>query len=196
MKKWVFALLVVPFVFGCSPSIKRVETNLVKDVGGGWNDTDAQMVAAEMINDCLNAGWYNKTLLKLGKEPVVIVGTVSNNSMEHINTDVFVEEIQRALINSGKVEFVASKSERGEVRTERLEQDEFASEETRKAFGREIGADFMLSGTLNSVVDKSGKKALVFYQVNMKLINLETNQIVWNGQKQIKKYVKRSKVAW
>lgn len=196
MKKWVFALLVVPFVFGCSSSIKRVETNLVKDVGGGWNDTDAQMVAAEMINDCLNAGWYNKTLLKLGKEPVVIVGTVSNNSMEHINTDVFVEEIQRALINSGKVEFVASKSERGEVRTERLEQDEFASEETRKAFGKEIGADFMLSGTLNSVVDKSGKKALVFYQVNMKLINLETNQIVWNGQKQIKKYVKRSKVAW
>ncbi len=196
MRKWVFALLVVPFVFGCSPSIKRVETNLVKDVGGGWNDTDAQMVAAEMINDCLNAGWYNKTLLKLGKEPVVIVGTVSNNSMEHINTDVFVEEIQRALINSGKVEFVASKSERGEVRTERLEQDEFASEETRKAFGKEIGADFMLSGTLNSVVDKSGKKALVFYQVNMKLINLETNQIVWNGQKQIKKYVKRSKVAW
>lgn len=196
MKKWVFALLVVPFVFGCSPSIKRVETNLVKDVGGDWNDTDAQMVAAEMINDCLNAGWYNKTLLKLGKEPVVIVGTVSNNSMEHINTDVFVEEIQRALINSGKVEFVASKSERGEVRTERLEQDEFASEETRKAFGKEIGADFMLSGTLNSVVDKSGKKALVFYQVNMKLINLETNQIVWNGQKQIKKYVKRSKVAW
>lgn len=196
MKKWVFALLVVAFVFGCSPSIKRVETNLVKDVGGGWNDTDAQMVAAEMINDCLNAGWYNKTLLKLGKEPVVIVGTVSNNSMEHINTDVFVEEIQRALINSGKVEFVASKSERGEVRTERLEQDEFASEETRKAFGKEIGADFMLSGTLNSVVDKSGKKALVFYQVNMKLINLETNQIVWNGQKQIKKYVKRSKVAW
>lgn len=196
MKKWVFALLVVPFVFGCSPSIKRVETNLVKDVGGGWNDTDAQMVAAEMINDCLNAGWYNKTLLKLGKEPVVIVGTVSNNSMEHINTDVFVEEIQRALINSGKVEFVASKNERGEVRTERLEQDEFASEETRKAFGKEIGADFMLSGTLNSVVDKSGKKALVFYQVNMKLINLETNQIVWNGQKQIKKYVKRSKVAW
>lgn len=196
MKKWVFALLAVPFVFGCSPSIKRVETNLVKDVGGGWNDTDAQMVAAEMINDCLNAGWYNKTLLKLGKEPVVIVGTVSNNSMEHINTDVFVEEIQRALINSGKVGFVASKSERGEVRTERLEQDEFASEETRKAFGKEIGADFMLSGTLNSVVDKSGKKALVFYQVNMKLINLETNQIVWNGQKQIKKYVKRSKVAW
>ena len=129
-------------------------------------------------------------------QPVVIVGTVENKTMEHINTGVFVEEMQRALINSGKVEFVASKSERGEVRNERLEQDEFASEETRKAFGREVGADFMLSGVLQSVADQAGSKAVVFYQANLKLINIETNQIVWNGQKQIKKYVKRSKVSF
>ena len=196
MKKAILALCLVPFVFACSPSVKRVETNLVKDVSGGWNDTDAQMVAQEMITDCLQGGWYNKYVSGHGKEPVVIVGTVTNQSSEHINTDVFIEEIQRALINSGKVEFVASKNERGEIRAERLEQDEFASEETRKAFGREVGADFMLSGVLNSVVDKSGSKALVFYQTNLKLINLETNKIVWNGQKQIKKYVKRSKVSW
>ena len=196
MKKLCLALLALPLVFACSPSVKRVETNLVKDVGGGWNDTDAQMVAQEMITDCLNSGWYPKYTAKKGKEPVVIVGTVSNNTMEHINTGVFIEEMQRALINSGKVDFVASSTERGELRTERLDQDEFASEETRKAFGKEIGADFMLSGVLNSVVDQASSKSLVFYQVNLKLINLETNQIVWNGQKQIKKYVKRSKVSW
>lgn len=196
MKKIWLLLLVAPFVFACSPKVKRVETNLVKDVSGGWNDTDAQMVAQEMITDCLNSGWYSKFLAKNGKEPVVIVGTVANNTMEHINTGVFVEEMQRALINSAKVDFVASAAERGEIRAERLDQDEFASEETRKAFGREVGADFMLSGVLNSVVDKADSKALVFYQANLKMINLETNQIVWNGQKQIKKYVRRSKVSW
>lgn len=196
MKKLWIVLLAVPLVFACSPKVKRVETNLVKDVSGSWNDTDAQMVAQEMITDCLNSGWYSKFLAQKGKEPVVIVGTVLNNTMEHINTGVFVEEMQRALINSAKVDFVASAAERGEVRTERLDQDEFASEETRKAFGREVGADFMLSGVLNSVVDKAKNKSLVFYQANLKMINLETNQIVWNGQKQIKKYVKNSKVSW
>ncbi len=196
MKKALASLLVLPFLFACSPSVKRVETNLIKDVSGGWNDTDAQMVAQEMITDCLQSGWYSRFLTRNGKEPVVIVGTVKNETMEHINTSVFVEEMQRALINSAKVDFVASAKERGEVRTERLEQDEFASEETRKAFGREVGADFMLSGVLNSVVDQAGSTALVYYQVNLKLINIETNQIVWNGQKKIKKYVKRSKVSW
>ena len=196
MKKLVVALLIVPLMCACSTSVRRMETNVVKDVSGGWNDTDAQMVAQEMITDCLGGGWYNKFLMQKGKEPTVIVGTVNNKTMEHINTDVFIEEMQRALINSGKVNFVASKDERGELRTERLEQDEFASEETRKAFGREIGADFMLSGVLSSVVDQAGSKAVVFYQVNLKLINIETNQIVWNGQKQINKYVKHSTVSF
>ena len=196
MKKLALALLCATFLVACSTSVKRVETNLIKDVSGSWNDTDAQMVAQEMITDCLQAGWYNKFVSKKSKEPVVIVGTVSNKTNEHINTGVFVEEMQRALINSGKVEFVASSEERGEIRTERLEQDEFASEETRKAFGKEVGADFMLSGVLNSVIDKEGSKAVVFYQANLKLINIETNKIVWNGQKQIKKYVKRSKATW
>lgn len=196
MKKILVALLIAPVLFACNPSVKRVETNLVKDVGGGWNDTDAQMVAQEMITDCLASGWYGKFTTRYDKEPTVIVGTINNKTMEHINTSVFVEEMQRALINSGKVNFVASSEERGDLRMERLEQDEFASEATRKAFGKEVGADYMLSGVLNSVVDKAGSKALVFYQANLKLIDIETNQIVWNGQKQIKKYVKHSKVTW
>ena len=57
MKKLLVALLVVPFVCACSPSVRRMDTNVVKDVSGGWNDTDAQMVAQEMITDCLNGGW-------------------------------------------------------------------------------------------------------------------------------------------
>ena len=196
MKKVLISLLALPFLFACSTKVTRISSGEVKDVSGRWNDTDSQIVAEEMINDCLNSGWYTKAVAKTGKEPTVIVGTVKNESMEHLNTGTFIEEMQRSLINSGKVDFVASSNERGEVRQERLEQDEFASEETRKAFGREVGADYMLSGTLNSIVDSEGKKAVVYYQVNLKLINIETNKIVWNGEKKIKKYVTHSKATW
>ena len=196
MKKLLLGVLFLPLLFACATKVERMDGREVRDVSGKWNDIDSQMVAAEMINDCLNSGWYAKAASRLGKEPVVIVGSVINDTMEHINTGTFVEEIQRALINSGKVEFVASSEERGELRQERLEQDEFASEETRKAFGREVGADYMLSGIINSIVDSQSKKAVVFYQVNMKLIDIESNKIVWNGQKQIKKYVTHSKASW
>ncbi|MDD6173047.1 MAG: penicillin-binding protein activator LpoB [Elusimicrobiaceae bacterium] len=190
MKKLLIAFLVLPFLLACGTKVERMDVDTTKDLSGKWNDTDSRLVAETMIQECLNGGWYAKALRESkGKEPVVIVGTVNNDTMEHINTGAFIEELQRALINSGKVEFVASSSERGEIRQERLEQDEYASESTRKAFGQEVGADYMLSGVLSSIVDQEGRKSVVFYQVNLKLINIETNKILWNGQKQIKKYV-------
>jgi len=192
MKKLFIALLICPFLLACGTKVKRMDVEQVKDVSGSWNDTDSREVAKTMIDECLNGPWYAKALKeKKGAEPVVIVGTIRNDSMEHINTNTFVEELQRALINSGKVEFVASSTERGGLREERLDQDEFSSEETRKAFGKEIGADYMLSGVLSDIKDQEGSKSVVFYQVNLKLINIETNKILWNGQKQIKKYVNK-----
>lgn len=190
MKKLLIAFFVLPLLLACGTKVERMDVNTTKDLSGKWNDTDSRLVAETMIQECLNGSWYAKALRESrGKEPVVIVGTVNNDTMEHINTGAFIEELQRALINSGKVEFVASSSERGEIRQERLEQDEYASEATRKAFGQEVGADYMLSGVLSSIVDQEGRKSVVFYQVNLKLINIETNKILWNGQKQIKKYV-------
>ena len=107
-----------------------------------------------------------------------------------------MEDLQRALINSGRVTFVASKDERGDVRDERLDQDTNASEETKKAHGQETGADFMLSGNMSSIEDKEGGKSVILYQVNLKLLNMKNNQIAWTGQKKIKKAVKRSGSTW
>ena len=41
-----------------------------------------------------------------------------------------------------------------------------------------------------------GGKQVMLYQVNLKLLDVKTNQIAWNGQKKIKKFVKRSSVTW
>ncbi len=181
---------------GCGTSVKRMDVNEVKDISGKWNDTDSRLTAEEMIGDCLSRPWISAAASSAGGNPTVIVGTVRNQSNEHINTDTFVEDLQRSLINSNRVAFVASKNERGEVRDERLEQDTNSSEETKKAHGQETGADFMMSGSINTIEDKEGGKSVMFYQVNLKLLNMKTNQIVWNGQKKIKKFIKRSGSSW
>lgn len=202
MKNWknlgpICLALFSSLLAGCAATeVKRVDVGEVKDLSGNWNDTDARLTAEEMISDCLSRSWLTKTTNERGKPPTVIVGTVRNQSHEHINVSTFVEELQRALINSERVQFVASKNERGDIREERLEQDVNASEDTRKAHGQETGADFMLSGAINTIEDKEGGKAIMLYQVNLKLMDMQNNRISWNGQKKIKKYIKRAKVSW
>ncbi|GMR00985.1 MAG: hypothetical protein BMS9Abin19_0331 [Gammaproteobacteria bacterium] len=176
---------------GCGQTVSRVESDTVTDLSGNWNDTDSRLVAEEMIQDVLSRGWLTKFNRSKGKPPTVIVGTVRNLSHEHINTRTFIADMERELINSGEVEFVASAQDRKEVRKEVKDQDLNATEESRKAMGNEIGADFMLQGSINSIVDAVSGEQARFYQIDLTLIELGTNRKVWVGQKKIKKTVEK-----
>jgi len=176
----------------CNPKVSRVDSGEVTDLSGNWNDTDSRLVAEEMIQDVLARPWLSRFNKDNGKVPTVIVGTVRNLSHEHINTRTFISDLEKSLINSGEVEFVASAGEREEIRSERKDQDLHAKEDTRKAMGQEAGADFMLQGSINTIIDAVKGEQARFYQVDLQLIDLESNRKVWVGQKKIKKTVEKS----
>lgn len=190
----IFALLL-----GCSstPKVTRVDTDTTIDVSGRWNDADSRMVSQEMIRDCLENPWLDRFKAgHRGKAPTVIVGRVRNKSHEHINVQTFIKDLERALINSGQVQFVASKGERGGIREERLDMAKHATDDTMKGPGEEIGADFMLIGTINTIRDEAGGTAVMYYQTDLELINMANNVKAWIGQKKIKKVIKRKKLKW
>ncbi len=192
----LFALLVL--VGGCStsPKVTRTSSDEVIDVSGYWNDTDSQMVSKEMITDSLSRVWIDEWRGASGEKPTVIVGLIRNQSSEHINTRTFTKDLERAFVNSGRVRLVASSDERSGLRSERLDQLRNATIDTAKSMGKEIGADFMLIGGINSIVDAAGGKQVRFYQVELELINLESNEKVWIGQKKIKKIVEQSRFGF
>lgn len=183
---------------GCASKVKveRIGVDEKIDLSGGWNDYDAMSVAKEMVEDSLKASWLNQFNESNKRNPRVIIGHVANQSDEHINSDVFVKYLEREVMNSGRVIFVASSDERQQVRAEREDQKAgYTDPETIKAHGKERGADFMLIGSVNSVKDQVKGKSVVYYQVNMELVNLETNEKVWIGRKEIKKFIKVSKYS-
>jgi uncharacterized protein (TIGR02722 family) len=182
-------------ITGCSTKVTRVTHDSTIDLSGKWNDTDSRLVAQEMVKDALNGGWYNKYAVDK-KTPTVVVGVIRNKSHEHISTETFINDIQRSLINSGKVEFVANKAERGELRDEKADQSTHSSVGTRQDAGEESGAELMMIGELNSIVDQEGGKAVVFYQINLELVQMETHKKLWIGDKKIKKFVERSETKF
>ena len=191
----ILFLGVLTLYAGCATTrVERKAVDTTIDISGRWNDADSRMVSEEMIQDCLNRPWLQRFSDKHGgKPPTVIVGRVRNRSHEHINVQTFIKGLERALINSGMVQFVASKGERTGVREERLDMAKHATDESMKAPGEETGADFMLIGTINTIRDEAGGKAVMFYQTNLELINMANNIKVWVGEKKIKKLIKRPK---
>ena len=198
LMKLIFVIL-LSIMVGCSstPKVKRIEVDKTVDISGRWNDTDSRMVAQAVIDDCLRSTWQSDHMRSHGgRKPDVIVGTVVNRSHEHINVQTFVKDLERALIRSGRINFVASREEREEVRQEREDMAVHASDETQKGPGQESGADYMLKGTINTIIDEAGGKKVVYYQVNLDLLDMSNNRKVWIGEKKIKKIVSRPKLKW
>ena len=189
-------LIIGGVLSGCSTSVERMDTQEVVDLSGVWNDTDSRLVSEEMIADVLSRPWISSFVGQEGHQPAVIVGEIRNLSHEHINVNTFVGDMERELINSGKVEFVASSTERGEIREERKDQELHARQDTANPMGQEVGADFMLKGTINSILDTEGKKQVRYYQIDLTLISMADNRKVWVGQKKIKKLVKQPGLRW
>jgi len=196
MKKTVFimSIIMLSILLGACSSQKkvtRVSPDEQIDLSGRWNDTDSRLTAEAMINQSLSEAWLNNFRdAHAGDKPVVICGFVKNKSHEHINAETFIKDMEKAFLNSQQVRLVQGGEKREEIRGERADQQDFSSAETMKAWGREIGADFMLQGTINSIVDTEGRETVNFYQINLELTNIETNEIVWIGDKKIKKYIK------
>jgi penicillin-binding protein activator len=191
MKKVMFlALAVAILAMGCAGrQVQRIGADTQTDLSGRWNDTDSRLVSEEMIKDSLGRVWLTDFIAAKGKKPVVIVGIVMNKSHELISTDTFIKDMEREYVNSGKVTVVQAAEAREQLRDERADQQKYASPETMKKWGKEKGADFIIQGEINSIVDKLDNKKVVYYQIDLELTNMETNEKVWIGSKKIKKFI-------
>ncbi len=186
---------------GCSNKhVSRIEPDTVTDLSGAWNDTDSRLVANALIEQSLTDPWLSRyTTAHGGSSPTVIVGSFRNRSSEHIPVNTFVNDLENAYINSGAVTVVASDAERDQIRAERDDQQEFARADTRARLGQELGANYVLQGELSSLEDEESttylgatrNEKIVFYQVDARLVDLESNAVVWSGQHKIKKYIER-----
>lgn len=175
----------------CSRKVTRIDPSEQIDLSGRWNNTDSRFVAEEMTKTILGSRWLTDHMAaKNGQRPVVIVGFVSNKSHEHIEAETFVKDVENAFVTSQRVRLVQGGKKREELRAEKADQQTNASASSMKKFGLEQGADYILQGSINSIVDSHKRKKVVYYQVNLELTNIETNEVVWIGEKKIAKYVK------
>lgn len=190
------SLLVLTILLGaCATKVTRIDPSSVTDLSGRWNDTDSRLVANELIRSSLGESWlrrYSET--HGGEAPAVIVGTFENRTREHIAVGTFLKQLENAYVNSGAVRVVATRDERGEVREERADQQDNARADTRTKLAQELGAKYMLQGTIEAIEDAQGREKVVYYQVDATLVDIESNQKVWTGQHQTKKYILRPRV--
>jgi uncharacterized protein (TIGR02722 family) len=192
-------LVAATVVVACSPGFEGEYSDPAKAeiVDDKWNETDARKTAEHMIRGMVEKPWlesYKKA--HKGDKPIVIVDDVENRTDEHLDVKALTDFIQDELINSGKVRFV-NKAQRQKLLDElKFQHSGAVNKDTAKKQGRQIGADYMLTGNVSSSVHQMDELKTVTYQTNLTLTNIETGEYEWSTKYEIKKRFRRSGAGW
>jgi uncharacterized protein (TIGR02722 family) len=184
------------FAIGCGPKAfvkgeydENVQSeNLMTD---RWSETDMQKVVKDLVGSAL----HHTAISNAKRPPIVMVTKLQNKTSEIIDTQSVTDMITVELTNSGRVQFV-DKAAREDISEEYDYQNSgTTSRETQKSKGHQVGADLILNGRIDSIVQEVGKDKSVYYKVTLNMTNLSTGLIVWTDQKQIRKLYKKQSIG-
>lgn len=173
---------------GCAGKIGYGDAQQQETLTVDFGSTDLQLIAEKMVNSMLRIPLFER-----GERPVVFVSSVKNKTMEHIDTKSITDKIRTTLIQSGKVRFTAT----SDIPNEILDQLEYqrgsglVDPRTRKEYGKQIGADYILYGEIGSIVKRAGRRTDVYYKITLNLADIQTGIIEWADEKEIRKTEKK-----
>ena len=197
--KSLASLLLLPAVVSCS-SIQYDDPGRVETVTIDYGSTDLQTLSAEMVESLVSAqglNYLDNPGKRDDKRIIMLIGDVENRTSEHIDTQGITDKIQVALMKTGKFRFPAAKAGQDEIGEQvRFQQGSGRVDpEMMRAFGKQIGADVILYGTLRSIEKRKGssfesggqRKQDVYYQFVLKCVNIDTAELIWSEEAELRK---------
>lgn len=164
------------------------EVNLLND---RWSESDMQAVVKDLVQSLKS----HRSISVAPRPPILMVTRLLNKTSEHIDTQNITDMIRVELSRGGQVQFV-DKAARDDVADEYAYQDSgMVSKETQKTKGGQIGADYIVNGRLDSIVQQTGNRKSVYYKITLNMTNLKTNIIEWTDYKQLRKRYKKQRVG-
>ncbi len=197
----IVGFVALAMVAGCAHqkrSVKREkEPGQAEELSGNWSAVDAKETSEAIIKDCFSQGWLDAFAKEAGRKPQIRVRNIVNKTDEHIDAQVFIKNLEKAMVNSGKVSVLAQEgAELNSVRDEQKMATSGESEGDNVSVGNQKLGDFAVAVRMTSILDQVEGKKTKFYKINAELLNTTTGEKVWIGDHEIQKTIEQAGASW
>ena len=186
-------------ISGCAATTRTLDPGTEQHYDANYDFSDKKQIVRTLTDSLLSSP---NVTTETPNKPVIIVYGVDNETSEHINTGGITDDIRLSLIKSGEYRFL-NRKQRANVQQETdFQYAGFVPPEQRVIEGRQLGADYILSGTLRSIEKKQArqwrlnKKELVYYSMNLELTDLQSGEISWADNVEIAREASRPIIGW
>lgn len=184
---------------GCSifrASVQNEEVNkaAATPLNTGYDFADLRSLAEAVTSDLTDSP-------VLAKKPILVVMGVENRTDEHIDTKAITDTIRNTLINKGDASFI-NESRRDALMKEQGFQLVNCTPETQTLIGKQLGARYMLTGSLIKISKETPKqislsrKEQVYFQLTIEVTDLQTGLIAFTTQKERVRGASKPILGW
>ena len=192
-------LLSLALLAGCS-SVRYDDPGKTETLNIDYGSTDLQTLATGMVESLVAApalNYMDNSGKGDDKRIIVYPGGIENRTSEHIDTQGIMDKIQTALLKTGKFRFVAAAQGQEEIGEQvRFQQGSGrVRADMAREFGKQLGADVVVYGTLRSIDKKKGSSIEsggtrtedVYYQFVLQAVNIDTAEVIWQEEEELRK---------
>lgn len=183
---------------GCAATTRQLDTDADYNYDDSYGFSDKNEIV-DVLTESLAAA---RPVATASATPVAVIYGVANRTSEHIDTSGITDDIRNALLQRGDLRFV-NRPQRDNITLEAdYQYAGFVAPEQRIAEGRQVGADYIVSGTLRSIEKRQPtqwrlrKKRMTYYSMTLELTDLETGELVWADSVEMARELSQPIVRW
>ncbi len=200
MKRYISTIIAIASVFtiaSCGGKSvytkgKYIDPEEVKLLSDKFVEADLQMIADTLTNSLLSSD----LVAEQSKRPAIIISLFTNGTDEHIDILSLTNNIRTDLLKSKQFRFLNERLRKKMAEEYEYQASGYVDPETAKMKGKQIGADWLVSGHISSIRQPVGKDEIVYYKTTLEVTDLETSEILWADEVELKKAFKRKKVRF
>ncbi|MEI6514490.1 MAG: hypothetical protein WCO77_00810 [bacterium] len=187
---------------GCSAFRASVQNDDVAAASAKPMDTGYDFGDLRWLGDTVAADMIATSIIgDASRKPILVVMGIENRTDEHIDTKAITDTMRTKIINAGKADFV-NESRRDNLIKEQGYQLANCTPETRTMIGKQLGARYMLTGSLVKLTKDTprqvrvSKQEQVYLQLTVEVTDLETGLIAWTTQKERVRSARKPIIGW
>jgi penicillin-binding protein activator len=182
---------------GCMASTKNLNPAEETHYDASYDFSDKNKIVERLVTPLLAA-----PVFPVQEKPILIVYPVVNETSEHISTGGITDAIRMKLVQSGKFRFI-SEEQRTNIQKETNYQNQgYVDPAQRVEQGRQLGANYILGGTLRSIKKQQPeqmrlfKKERIYYSLDLTITDLKTGEIVYADQAELAREASKPIIGW
>ena len=174
-------------IFGCGTTIQQGITDNETVTGSDWSAKDLKEVADYMANSIAKSTNSSGSELSQGKPRWILAKNLRNETDEHVNTRTIMEKIRTRLVNDGIARFADDQALNDILNQLKFQQSGLFDNSTVAQIGKLVGAKYILRGTISSIRKRSDRRDVIYYNITLQVVSIETGEIIWTDEKEVQR---------